>query len=347
MAAKLANDLDPRSGHVTLSSPTGHVGTMFIFVAGAAFIAMILFEDLRGAFMSNPALNGLILFVFVVGIIFSFVQVLRLFPEIRWVNRFRIADPGLAVSRPPNLLAPMANMMRERQGTLSLSTEATRSMMDTIGSRLDESRETGRYLVGLLIFLGLLGTFWGLLGTINSVGATISSLDPTGTNSVNIFEDLKRGLAAPLSGMGTAFSSSLFGLAGSLILGFLELRASQAQNRFYNELEEWLSAITEIGTAGPQVAQGAQSQLQFALVDMQRSMVDLGDRLEASVAKLGTAGANDGDESVKELARGIEKLVRQMRAEQKIVREWVDEQAAQQSDVAQVLKLLNAKLGDK
>lgn len=327
--------------HRTLSSPHTYLWWMLIFVALAAFAAMILFEQIQDAFLKNPVLNILIAFVFVFGVFFSFIQVLRLYPEIRWVNRFRLADPGIAVARQPVLLAPMANMLSQRKGVLALTSSSMRSMMDSIGSRLDESRDTGRYLVGLLIFLGLLGTFWGLLQTIQSIGQTIASLNAGGgSDTASIFEELKAGLAAPLKGMGTAFSSSLFGLAGSLILGFLELRASQAQNRFYNELEEWLSGITEIETAGGGNAAGAlPNQLQFALVDMQRSFSDLGDRIQA-----GMTSGNEQDESVKELARGIEKLVRQMRAEQKIVREWVDEQAAQQSELSVVLRNISQQM---
>lgn len=329
--------------HKTLSSPHTYLWWMLIFVALAAFSAMILYEQIHAAFLKNPVLNLLIAFVFIFGVFFSFIQVLRLYPEIRWVNRFRLADPGLAVARQPILLAPMANMLSQRKGALALTSSSMRSMMDSIGSRLDESRDTGRYLVGLLIFLGLLGTFWGLLQTIQSIGTTIGSLNAGGSSdTASIFEELKAGLAAPLKGMGTAFSSSLFGLAGSLILGFLELRASQAQNRFYNELEEWLSGITEIETAGGDNPSGAlPNQLQFALVDMQRSFSDLGDRIQAAMAN-GAGG--EQDESVKELARGIEKLVRQMRAEQKIVREWVDEQAAQQSELSVVLRNISQQI---
>ena len=158
----------------------------------------------------------------------------------------------------------MATMLRDRTGTISLSTASMRSFMDSIGSRLDEARDTGRYLVGLLVFLGLLGTFWGLLETIQSVGEAIDTLDSKATDNVQLFSDLKAGLAAPLKGMGTAFSSSLLGLAGSLILGFLELQASHAHNRFYNELEEWLSGITELTPGGVASARATTSTASFS-----------------------------------------------------------------------------------
>jgi hypothetical protein len=210
-----------------------------------------------------------------------------------------------------------------------------RSIMDSIGGRLDESRETGRYLVGLLVFLGLLGTFWGLLETIQSVGKAISTLDTRQSDSVLVFEELKNGLAAPLRGMGTAFSASLLGLAGSLVLGFLELQANHAHNRFYNELEEWLSGITELSPASGAVGSDAAArQLQVAVYDLQRAITDLGERLQLG----GDGGTADTAQPVKELAQGVDQLVRQMRAEQKVVREWIDDQAARQTEVASVLR---------
>jgi hypothetical protein len=270
--------------------------------------------------------------------------VLRLYPEIRWVNAFRIADPGLSISHRPVLLAPMATMLRDRTGSLSLSATSMRSIMDSIGARLDEARDTGRYLVGLLVFLGLLGTFWGLLDTIQSVGKAISALDTKAADSVAVFDDLKNGLAAPLRGMGTAFSSSLLGLGGSLVLGFLELQASHAHGRFYNQLEEWLSGITELAPGASQTADYASQQLYVAITDMHRAITDLNERLSGSPAGQGAAPPPPAEGAVKELAKGVDQLVRQMRAEQKVVREWVDEQAAQQSEVASVLKDLAAKV---
>ncbi len=197
---------------------------------------------------------------------------IRLYPEIRFVNAFRISDPGLGASHQPVLLAPMATMLRDRTGALSLSTVSMRTIMDSIGSRLDEARDTGRYLVGLLVFLGLLGTFWGLLETIQSVGGVIGTLNTGGGESVAVFDELKAGLAAPLKGMGTAFSSSLLGLSGSLVLGFLELQASHAHNRFYNELEEWLSGITELTPGTSSANEQASRQLLSAVFEMQRAV---------------------------------------------------------------------------
>jgi hypothetical protein len=341
MATKRQADLSSAPlGSLKLKMPAGFLLNMAVFLAIVGFIGAIAYPTLRTAFNANPFLNGLILFVFVVGTLYAFRQVLRLYPEIRWVNAFRIADPGLAIEHQPVLLAPMATMLRDRTGAISLSTSSMTSLMDSIGSRLDEARDTGRYMVGLLVFLGLLGTFWGLLETITSVGQTISTLNTKASESAMVFEELKAGLAAPLKGMGTAFSSSLLGLSGSLVLGFLELQASQAQSRFYNELEEWLSGITEL-TPGEAGADQINRQVYAALYEMQRTLASIADRMERGGA---SAIAGDGDDGVKDLARGVNQLVTQMRAEQKVVREWVDDQAAQSGQVAALLKDLSANL---
>jgi hypothetical protein len=318
---------------------------MFVFLVLVGLLIAVLHRQLWDAMLNNPGLNLLICFVLLAGILYAFQQVLRLYPEIRWVNAFRIADPGLAISHRPILLSPMATMLRDRTGSLSLSATSMRSIMDSIGSRLDEARDTGRYLVGLLVFLGLLGTFWGLLDTIQSVGKTISALDTRAADSVAVFDDLKNGLAAPLRGMGTAFSSSLLGLGGSLVLGFLELQASHAHGRFYNQLEEWLSGITELAPGASHTGDYVNHQLAAAITDMHRAITDLNERLGGvPMTEGGAAAAPPAEGAVKELAKGVDQLVRQMRAEQKVVREWVDEQAAQQSEVASVLKDLAAKV---
>ncbi|HKZ96030.1 MAG TPA: flagellar motor protein MotA, partial [Hyphomicrobiaceae bacterium] len=209
----------------------------------------------------------------------------------------------------------------------------------------DEARDTGRYMVGLLVFLGLLGTFWGLLETMRSVGAAISAIDTKGGESVAVFDELKGNLAAPLKGMGTAFSSSLLGLAGSLVLGFLELQASHAHNRFYNELEEWLSGITELTPGTITATDQASRQLTTAVYEMQRAMEELSARMRGGAGVPAAAGGyQGGEDSVRDLARGVNQLVTQMRAEQKVVREWVDEQAAQQAQVTSALKGLAENL---
>jgi hypothetical protein len=330
----------PVTYKVKLTRPQVFLWRMTLFLILAILLAIILdgqTGQLRKSFMANPGLNGLIIGVLVVGVVYSFRQVLRLYPEINWVNNFRISDPGITVEKSPVLLAPMATMLRDRTGHLSLATGAMRSLLDSVASRLEEQRETTRYLVGLLIFLGLLGTFWGLLETVSTVGTTISTLDTNAGESVLLFDQLKEGLAGPLRGMGTAFSCSMFGLAGSLILGFLDLQAGHAQSRFYTELEDWLSGITELQLAEEPAAAGVAPQVRFALLDMQRSLADLNEKVELKLLN-----DNTGD-AVKDLAAGVDKLIRQMRAEQKVVREWADEQAQQQQELATVLRQITDK----
>ena len=341
-------ELRAREAHASLSPPGVFLLRMSVFLILAGFFAAILNQQIIAAFKSNPGLNALILGVLFIGIIYFIRQVTRLYPEVRWVNGFRISDPGLAMDVRPTLLAPMATMLRDRRGSLSLSTNAMRTLMDSISSRLDEARDTSKYLVGLLVFLGLLGTFWGLLETITSVGKTIASLDAKAADSANLFEELKAGLAEPLRGMGTAFSASLFGLAGSLVLGFLDLQAGQAQNRFYNELEEWLSHITEL-TPSAGIDMGG-SELVYSVGQLQRTVETLGQQLQSGLgnglgAGLSTGGVHpEAAQSVQALSAGIDQLVAQMRAEQKVVREWVDEQSAQQAEMAAVLRDLSGAL---
>ena len=228
---------------------------MALFLVLVAAFAFALHRPLLAAFLGNPAVNGVILGILLAGIIYIFRQVMLLDPEVEWIESFRrrLADRdfGAPSGRPPRLLAPMARMLgARRDGRVSLSASSLQTLLDGIASRLDETRETSRYLIGLLVFLGLLGTFYGLLETVRSVGGVIGALDVTASDVARAFADLKAGLESPLHGMATAFSSSLFGLAGSLVLGFLDLQAGQAQNRFYNELEEWLSTYTRL-SAGP------------------------------------------------------------------------------------------------
>ncbi len=228
---------------------------MALFLVLVAALAAVLGHPLVAAFMGNPAVNGVILGILVAGIAYIFRQVLLLKPEINWIEAFRRAeaegDPEDMPSRAPRLLAPMARMLATRQGgRVSLSATSLQTLLDGISSRLGETRETSRYLIGVLIFLGLLGTFYGLLETLRSVGGVIGALNVGSSDVARAFADLKSGLQSPLAGMATAFSASLFGLAGSLVLGFLDLQAGQAQNRFYNDLEEWLSSYTRLSGGG-------------------------------------------------------------------------------------------------
>ena len=232
-----------------MTKPRQYLFRMIVFVLSVIILCGFLFLPLKNAFLANAPLNGFIIGVLALGILYNFRQVIMLYPEVAWIKGFQKSGAAVvSAPRPPKLLSPMATMVGKHRDGLSLSTLAMRSLLDGILSRLDESRDISRYATGLLIFLGLLGTFWGLLETINSIGDVISGLSVQSGDAITVFDNLKRGLREPMAGMGTAFSSSLFGLAGSLILGFLDLQANQAQNRFYNDLEEWLSTVTRLAT---------------------------------------------------------------------------------------------------
>lgn len=220
---------------------------MFIYLVVVSAVCFLLLQPLRSAFMANWAFNGVILGVLAIGMLINFRQVLVLNTEIRWIRVFRTGRTGISVTTEPRLLKPLAtHLSKRRRDRFSLSALALRTILDGLRERLDESREISRYMIGTLIFLGLLGTFWGLLGTIAAVGQVIDGLDVGSGDYAAVFAQLKQGLKAPLEGMGTAFSSSLFGLGGSLVLGFLDLQAGHAQNRFFNGLEEWLSGVTQL-----------------------------------------------------------------------------------------------------
>jgi biopolymer transport protein ExbB/TolQ len=320
----MARKFDPYK----LSSPRIFLVRMLVFLVLVALIAVILYRQILGAFMSNPGLNGLILGVLFIGILLSFRQVIRLFPEVAWVNNFRLADPGITVDRPPVLLAPMAAILGDRIGRMGMSTQMMRGILDSIATRLDEARDLSRYMTGLLIFLGLLGTFWGLIETVSSVGKVVESLKPGGDAGA-VFESLRDGLAAPLGGMGLAFSSSLFGLAGSLVLGFLDLQTSQAQNRFYTDLEDWLSTtVRDIGAEPSAAAAPLSSDMQAAI-----------DKLRETVAESG--GSKAATAAMANLAEAIQGLVHHMRQEQQMVRDWAEAQAEQNTEIRKVLDVLS------
>jgi hypothetical protein len=267
----------------------------------------------------------LIVGVLAVGILLAFVQVGRLFREVRWVNSFRAGSE----TTEPVLLAPMKAMIG-RSSSMAFSTSSMRTMLDSIATRLDESRDTSRYLVGLLVFLGLLGTFWGLLNTIASIRETIEALDPGSGDAAAVLDALKQGLSAPLAGMGTAFSSSLFGLSGSLVLGFLDLQAGRAQTRFYTELENWLSSVTDLSSdiVVSDTSKTTESSEDIRLLSERlRSLQENGGGSNPRVA---TAMAN--------LADGISGLVKNMRSEQQIMRDWVEAQSDEQKAMRNTLE---------
>jgi hypothetical protein len=264
--------------------------------------------------------------VLAIGIILSFHQAIRLYPEVAWVNGYRSSDPKLAARREPKLLAPMAAMLGgERAERVAISAQTMRAFLDSLATRLDEARDISRYLTGLLVFLGLLGTFWGLIETVGSVGSIINNLK-VGGDADTVFEALKEGLAAPLGGMGISFSSSLFGLAGSLILGFLDLQTSQAQNRFYTNLEDWLATtVQDLGTGLGSVPAALPAGLISAFDRLQKSIEDSGGNKATTAAM-----AN--------LAEAIQGLVQHMRTEQQMIRDWADEQAKLNRDLRRFME---------
>ncbi|WP_243374765.1 MotA/TolQ/ExbB proton channel family protein [Microvirga solisilvae] len=305
-----------------LTPPRIYLIRMAVFLVLAGFIAFILYRQIWEAFQANPGLNALILGVMFIGIILAIRQVWRLFPEVRWVNTLRQTEEGLVAPTPPVLLAPMAAFIGNRSGN-SVSIAAMRSLLDSVGARLDESREILRYMAGLLVFLGLLGTFWGLIDTVGSVGRIIGSLR-TGQDSAVLFDELKNSLAGPLQGMGLSFSASLFGLAGSLVLGFLDLQVGQAQNRFYTELEDWLATTTSDTPTDALPRSTTPHDLTVAL-----------NRLTAAVND--GAGGRAATQAMANLAEGVQGLVQHMRAEQQMIRDWVEAQATREKELKQVL----------
>jgi hypothetical protein len=313
----MARELDP----LKLTSPRIFLLRMLVFVVLVGAIVAVLRKQIEIAFLANPALNGLIILVLLIGIGLALRQVLRLYPEIAWVNSFRLGDPGLAVKRAPVLLAPMAAILRSRVGRMTISAQMMRGILDSIATRLDEARDISRYMTGLLVFLGLLGTFWGLIETVGSVGEVIHDLK-VGGDAGALFDTLKQGLARPLGGMGISFSSSLFGLAGSLILGFLDLQSSQAQNRFYTDLEDWLA--TTVREYGSDAAPAG---------DVQASL----ERLRAAVED---GGGRTTTTAMSNLAEAIQGLVAHMRTEQQMIREWADGQGEQNREIRRLLERL-------
>jgi hypothetical protein len=299
----------------------------------------VLARQIQVAFLANPGLNALIGAVLLIGIVLCFRQVLRLYPEISWVNNFRLADPGLAPERQPRLLAPMAAILGgERNGRVTVTQQTMRHLLDSIGTRLDEARDISRYMIGLLVFLGLLGTFWGLIETVTSVGGVIDGLS-AGSDSGSLFDTLKQGLAAPLSGMGISFSSSLFGLAGSLILGFLDLQSSQAQNRFYTDFEDWLANTVRRYGGEPADATApapANDDLREVLERLRTTLTEIG----GPDGALSSAANRSTSQAMANLADAIQSLVQHMRTEQQMIREWADGQGEQNREIRKLLELI-------
>jgi hypothetical protein len=316
---------------------------MAIFVIAIALVVGLLWRSLYPYFLGNPLVNGLIVGILLAGIAYIFHQVTQLGPEARWLERVKrnqdVSDPG------SRLLAPLSRALADRRGgNANLSPVAARAMLDGIGSRLEETRETSRYLIGLLIFLGLLGTFYGLLETVQSVKGVIGGMAPGNGDPAHAFADLQARLATPLGGMSTAFSASLFGLAGSLVLGFLDLQAGLAQNRFFNDLEEWLSGQTRLTAAGPAIgAEAAPSAYIQALLEQTADSLD---NLQRILAR-GEESRIAGNSNMVGLTEKLAALTDQMRTEQNLMLKLAEQQLEMRPVLARLADGGAARGGDE
>ncbi len=307
-----------------MTQPLVYLWRMLGFLACVLVLAIVLFDQLQHAFAANPVLNGVILLVLAVGIGWNLRQVLVLRREVSWLEGFRNVR-GTVAPIQPRLLGPMASMLSARRTErVSLSPLAMRSVLDGILSRLDETRELSRYMTGLLIFLGLLGTFWGLLLTISSVADVIGTMS-VGSGDLNqLFNQLKAGLARPLEGMGTAFSTSMLGLAGALVLGFMDLTAGQAQNRFTNELEEWLAGLTRLssGVLGQEGEGSIPAYVQALLEQTAENLEGL-----QSILARGEEGRAATSGALMKLTERLTVLTEQMRANNQLMLRVAEGQA--------------------
>ncbi len=305
-----------------MTNPAVYLIRMAAFLVAVAIVAALLSPTLITAFMSSPVLDGLILAVLLLGIGWNLSQVTRLRAEVAWLEAYQSRQDRLTVLPSPRLLAPMASMLASRDSTsrpdqsrFTLSPGAMRSLLDGISSRLDESRELSRYMTGLLIFLGLLGTFWGLLKTVSSVSDVIGGMSTGSGNLDLLFEQLKAGLAQPLAGMGTAFSASMFGLAGALVLGFLDLTAGQAQNRFFNELEEWLAGLTRLSSGVLSEGEGSVPVYVQALLEQTAENLENLQR----ILMRGEDSRNQANQAILALNERVSALTDTMRTNQQLM----------------------------
>jgi methyl-accepting chemotaxis protein len=314
-----------------VTRPKVYLIRMAVFLAAVLAVAAALSPVLLVAFGNNPILNSLILAVALIGIGWNLRQVLRLSAEVTWVETYQTERPHLSSLPSPQLLAPMASMLAAReqqsrtdQARFTLSASAMRNLLDGIASRLDESRELSRYMTGLLIFLGLLGTFWGLLKTVGAVSDVIGSMS-VGSGDLNaLFEQLKSGLAKPLAGMGTAFSASMFGLSGALVLGFLDLTAGQAQNRFFNELEEWLAGLTRLSSGVLAEGDGSVPVYVQALLEQTAENMENLQR----ILQRGEDGRAQANQAVMSLTEHLATLSDTMRTSQQLMLRLAESQAS-------------------
>lgn len=305
-----------------MTNPAVYLLRMTAFLVVVAVVGALLSPTLMQAFQGSPLLNGLILAILLLGVAWNLRQVLVLRPEVAWLESYQNRQDRLTVLPSPRLLAPMASMLssRDAQGRpehirFTLSAGAMRTLLDGLSSRLDESRELSRYMTGLLIFLGLLGTFWGLLKTVSSVSDVIGGMSTGSGNLDLLFDQLKAGLAKPLAGMGTAFSASMFGLAGALVLGFLDLTAGQAQNRFFNELEEWLAGLTRLSSGVLSEGEGSVPVYVQALLEQTAENLE---GLQRILAR-GEDSRNQANQAILALNERVSALTDTMRTNQQLM----------------------------
>ncbi len=325
-----------------MSNPNRVLIWMAIFLFGVTTSAAVLYQPLSAAFMANQVFNGMILAVLLAGIVVNFRQVIILHIDVVWINTFLEEGERAAALIEPRLLSPIAKMLskRGRRG-FAMTAMTMRSLLDGIRMRLDESRDISRYLTGLLIFLGLLGTFWGLLDTVSGVAGVISGLShQDGADAAGSFAQLIATLEEPLSGMGTAFSSSLFGLAGALAVGFLDLQAGHAQNRFFNDLEDWLSELAHL--PGGAIASGESERSLPGYIEalMEQTAENL-DQLQRVMTRTEEERSSDFSKQM-ELNSKIAALTDQMREQQKLI----ERLAKSQSELSPVLSRLNETLSE-
>lgn len=321
-----------------MTKPTNYLIRMILFCVVIYGGAILLSPVLAHFFMANPVVNSVIFVVEIFGVFWNIRQVQRLYPEAAWVEEFRRNRQKLVDATPPNLLAPMARMLQGRadgERRITLSGQSMRTILDGVATRLDESRELSRYVTGVMIFLGLLGTFWGLLHTVSSVAEVINGMNLAGGGDVNtMFAQLKTGLAKPLAGMGTAFSSSMFGLSGALILGFLDLTAGQAMNRFFNELEEWLASLTRLGT-GAIAGDGETSMPAYVQALLEQTAENM-DQLQRVLAR-GEESRVQSNNALRALADRMADLGDTLRLQQQLM----EKIASAQLSIAPLMNKLN------
>ncbi len=298
-------DLEAKT-HFT--QPVRQILTMLIVLGLVGFGTYIAFPRVAPVFLANPLLNGFILFVFLVGVFACFWQVFQLIVSVHWIEAFVADREENEAINAPRLLAPLAALLRSRAAKMQIGASSSRSILDSVGTRIDEARDITRYIVNLLIFLGLLGTFYGLATTVPALVETIRALAPAnGESGIEVFGRLMSGLEKQLGGMGTAFASSLLGLAGSLVVGLLELFASHGQNRFYRELEEWLSTITRVGFSSGDTEGGEQGVVAGVLDHMSEQMESMRTMFTQSDVSRALV-----DENLSTLATSVERLTDRM-----------------------------------